>query len=60
MMNESEFMLFLYNNPAYTIVSRKRLKDLENSEKTLNALEYYGVDNWDAYDEAIKSLEDDE
>jgi hypothetical protein len=33
------------------------VKQLRERDATLTALEAYGVDNWDGYDEAVQSLE---
>lgn len=38
----------------------KRIAELEERDRTLTALEAFGVDNWDGYDEAIQSLEDED
>lgn len=35
----------------------KRIKELEESEKMLRALEAAGVDNWQGYELALESLE---
>ena len=34
-------------------ISEKRLKELERAEAKLNALENYGVDNWEGYGDAL-------
>jgi hypothetical protein len=36
-----------------TTIDFQRLKELERKEAKLNALERGGVDNWDAYDDAL-------
>lgn len=41
-------------------ISEERLKDLEDSEAMLLALEAQGVDNWPGYSNAIESLENEE
>lgn len=41
-------------------IADKYLFPLEEDARTLAALEAYGVDNWDGYDEAIQSLEEDD
>ena len=36
-------------------ISPRRLKELERMESKLNALESGGVDNWDFYDDSLKT-----
>lgn len=42
------------------MISVRRLQELEDAEARLAALEVHGVDNWEGYDEAIQSLEDED
>jgi hypothetical protein len=37
-------------------MSSKRMQELLNAERKLNALEAGGVDNWEWYDEALESI----
>ena len=37
-------------------ISVERLKELEEAEEKLNALEIGGVDNWDGYDFALEEI----
>ena len=37
-------------------IDSKRLRELELAEMKLNALEDYGVDNWDGYDDAMREI----
>lgn len=37
-------------------ISAKRLKELEEAEETLRALEAGGVDNWEFYEESLSEL----
>jgi len=37
-------------------ISKERLKELEDKEQVLNALEGAGVDNWEGYDIAMESI----
>ena len=41
-------------------ISRKRLEDLERSERELNALNAFGVDNWEPYGDAMRSVDEDQ
>lgn len=41
-------------------IDKKRLDSLYQAEKTLNALNAAGVDNWDGYSIAMEMLEEDE
>ncbi len=41
-------------------ISKKEYDELVNAFYKLNALENAGVDNWEWYDEAMKSLSEDE
>ncbi len=41
-------------------VSRKRLEELERSERELRALNTFGVDSWPAYGDAMQSIDGDQ
>jgi hypothetical protein len=38
------------------VMSSKRIQELLNAERKLNALEAGGVDNWEWYDKALESI----
>lgn len=38
-------------------ISKARLDELEETERRMNALEVRGVDNWEGYGEAMRSVE---
>lgn len=44
---------------AMVEIRDRRIAELEKDVALLRALEAFGVDNWDGYDEAIQSLEED-
>jgi hypothetical protein len=41
---------------SYPIMSSKRIRELLNAERKLNALEVGGVDNWEGYGEALGDI----
>jgi hypothetical protein len=41
-------------------ISLKRYLDLMAKEDILEALKIFGVENWEGYDEAMRSLEDED
>ena len=41
------------------IIKKERFKELEESEKKLNALEVAGVDNWEGYEFAIEMMNEE-
>jgi len=41
-------------------LSEERYRELTEAEEKLNALEEFGVDNWDGYSQAMASLTDGE
>lgn len=41
-----------------TLLSKGRIQKLLKAEKILNALESYGVDNWEGYEMAMDSVEE--
>ena len=41
---------------SYPIMSSKRIRELLNAERKLNALEVGGVDNWEGYVEALGDI----
>lgn len=43
-------------NTTFVSISMARLMELERFEDKLLALEAFGVDNWDGYEEAMASL----
>lgn len=47
-----------YQLITYVLVEETELKDLQESSDKLAALEDAGVDNWEWYDEAMKSYRD--
>ena len=44
----------------YTVVRQTELEKLYEAYDKLEALECYGVDNWEGYGDAMQSLYDDE
>jgi hypothetical protein len=40
----------------YPLMSSKRIQELLNAERKLNALEAGGVDNWEGYGEALDEI----
>ena len=50
----------IISEPKCVLVNAKRLERLEQAERTLAALEAAGVDNWEGYSEAMRSLSEDE
>jgi hypothetical protein len=44
------------SNLANLGMSSKRIQELLNAERKLNALEAGGVDNWEWYDESLKTI----
>ena len=40
-------------------ISPERYQELLDAERLLNALEAAGVDNWEGYDAAVESLDED-
>jgi len=40
-------------------ITKKRYEQLFEAEKELRALHCAGVDNWEGYDDAMESLEED-
>jgi lactate dehydrogenase-like 2-hydroxyacid dehydrogenase len=42
------------SNEETVVITKKRLRELEDSELKLTALEQAGVDNWDWYDDAME------
>ena len=40
-------------------ISKQRYEELLKSEKELNMLESYGVDNWEGYEEAMEALSEE-
>lgn len=45
-------------NGTWTL-SQAEYQELKQRDRELTALEAFGVDNWDGYDEAVQSLEDE-
>lgn len=41
-------------------LTAERIKELEKAERTLNALEAGGVDNWEGYDFALEGIRSEE
>lgn len=41
-------------------ITKERYKELLHSEKVLSALYDGGVDNWEWYEEALSSMDDDD
>ncbi len=41
---------------SYPIMSSKRIRELLNADRKLNALEVGGVDNWEGYVEALGDI----
>ena len=37
-------------------ISKQRYEELLKAEKELNMLNFYGVDNWEGYEEATEAL----
>jgi hypothetical protein len=46
-------------SPGMAAALLAEVKQLRERDAKLNALEAYGVDNWDGYDEAVQSLEEE-
>lgn len=46
--------------PDTIVITREEYDSLLEDSEKLAALEAQGVDNWDGYDEAMKSLRDNE
>jgi len=44
----------------YEIIDKEYYEELEESAAVLHALERGGVDNWEWYDDAMESIEEDE
>ena len=47
------------NNESENLLSEGRIQELLKQEKILNALRDYGVDNWEGYEMAMDSVEED-
>jgi hypothetical protein len=47
------------NNNVYVIISKAKLKKLLEADAKLSALEAAGVDNWQGYEYAISSFENE-
>ena len=48
------------NNESENLLSEGRIQELLKQEKILNALRDYGVDNWEGYEMAMDSVEEQE
>ncbi len=44
----------------YVEIMKERFEELLEAEKKLDALEFFGVDNWCGYGDAMQSLSEDE
>lgn len=53
-------MLHFVDKAGYRLITKMRYEEWKNDVKILARLETYGVDNWEGWDEAVRSLEPDE
>lgn len=56
----SELCATVANLVADTEQLRAKVADAQDDSRKLNALEAYGVDNWDGYGDAMASLDDED
>ena len=55
-----DFTLDIFDKAGYDVVTKKRMRDLRFDSELLIALQNHGVDNWEGWSDALRSLEVDE